>query len=160
LAIWLFCDHIQWLHKAGYILLEPDRVKRIDNTHSKAWFFGLLFGVILCVYKLTKLSQEEKKLRYEISRDSISPPITSLGISIPRNDISESRRRALLLLEDKKMKQVMGVVKNGLDLVIPAARLQWLNISDGTVGIAGSITSVIGIYDTYPSAVTLKVKAT
>ena len=47
---------------------------------------------------------------------------------------------------------MMGVVKNGLDMVIPAARLGWINVSDGTVGIAGSITSAIGIYDTWPKA--------
>ena len=44
----------------------------------------------------------------------------------------------------------MGVIKNGTDLIIPAARLGWAPVSDGTVGLAGTLTSLIGIYSTYP----------
>jgi hypothetical protein len=40
-------------------------------------------------------------------------------------------------------------VKNGVDIIIPSARLGWLPVSDGTVGLAGTVTSVIGIVDTY-----------
>jgi len=153
LSVWLFCDHIQWLHKAGYIKVGPVSLKKIDTVYNQAWFFGLLFGCLLCIYRLTKLRQEEKLLRPEISRDlnSTSPPHL-------HTNLVGTARRALVTLEEKKAKQITGVVKNGLDLVIPAARLNWLNISDGTVGLAGTATSLIGMYETYPSAAAVKIK--
>jgi peroxin-11B len=52
----------------------------------------------------------------------------------------------------KELKLKQGIVKNGIDLIIPSQRLGWVGISDGVVGVAGTITSVIGIYDTYPAA--------
>jgi peroxin-11B len=53
--------------------------------------------------------------------------------------------------KEKEFKLKQGIVKNSIDLVIPCARLGWLDVSDGAVGVAGTITSVIGIKDTFPS---------
>jgi hypothetical protein len=39
LGVWMAADHLQWLHKAGYLKLN-DSIKRIDEIHSKAWFWG------------------------------------------------------------------------------------------------------------------------
>jgi hypothetical protein len=52
----------------------------------------------------------------------------------------------------KESKALQGIIKNSLDIAIPVQRLGWVDISDGVVGLAGTITSFIGIYDTYPSA--------
>jgi hypothetical protein len=41
----------------------------------------------------------------------------------------------------KEAKAFQGLFKNGTDLVIPSARLGWINVSDGIVGLAGTITS-------------------
>ena len=41
----------------------------------------------------------------------------------------------------KEAKVAKGLIKNTTDLIIPAARLGWLNVSDGIVGLAGTITS-------------------
>lgn len=52
----------------------------------------------------------------------------------------------------KEAKLGQGILKNTTDLIIPSARLGWINVSDGIVGLAGTITSFIGIYDTFPAA--------
>ena len=52
----------------------------------------------------------------------------------------------------KRNKQLIAMVKNATDLIIPSARLGWLPVSDGTVGLAGTLTSLIGIKETWPSA--------
>jgi hypothetical protein len=56
--------------------------------------------------------------------------------------------KQLASLEEKRAKQIQGIVKNGIDLIIPSARLGWIPVSDGTVGLAGAITSIIGMIDT------------
>jgi peroxin-11B len=98
----------------GYIQLSD--IKRLDAIHSKSWFFGLLFSVILAGYKLKNLRVMEK-------RDGA-----------------------------KETKTMKALAKSGIDLVIPAQRLGWVGVSDGVVGLCGTVTSVMGIMDTYPSA--------
>ena len=50
------------------------------------------------------------------------------------------------VLEYKSGKKM---VKSLLDIMVPIARLEWLPINDGIVGVSGTITSCMGIYDTY-----------
>ncbi|KAI8913629.1 peroxisomal biogenesis factor 11 [Gorgonomyces haynaldii] len=116
LAVWMIVDHLQWMHKVGYIKLEAE--KRLSEIHSKAWFFGLLSGVVLSGYKLQALYKKK----------------------------TDDKKK----FEEKQFKLTQGIVKNSVDLVIPMARLKWVDASDGVVGLAGTVTSVIGILDTWP----------
>jgi hypothetical protein len=163
LAVWMAMDHIQWLQKVGYLKLVD--LKKVDEWHSKGWFFGLMAGFIIAAYKLRAVLEENKAARAQL------------------NDPSKlaAANKLLKAGDEKRNKQIMAMVKNGVDLVvrsctdwmeeglrvlhsdncvllavlcfqIPAARLGWLPVSDGTVGLAGTITSCIGIYDTWPAA--------
>ncbi|KAJ3367455.1 Peroxisomal membrane protein PMP27 [Kappamyces sp. JEL0680] len=60
----------------------------------------------------------------------------------PPKDVKDFRK--------KEEKLTLGLIKNGTDLIIPSARLGWVDVSDGVVGLAGTITSFIGIRDTWP----------
>lgn len=140
LGVWMVADHIQWMQKAGYLKLAD--LKKIDELHSKGWFYGLLTGIIICLYKLKQVVDDMKNLRSalrEASSQGDSSKVAELNKKLKEGD-------------DKRNKQIMGVVKNSFDIVIPSARLKWLDVSDGTVGLAGTVTSVIGMYDTWPKA--------
>jgi hypothetical protein len=65
LAVWMSMDHIQWLQKAGYIKLES--LKKIDEYHSKGWFFGLAAGFLISAYKF-KQAVDENKVRESAAR--------------------------------------------------------------------------------------------
>ena len=117
LTIWMLIDHTQWAHKAGYLKLENE--KQLSIWHSKAWFFGLLFGGLLSTVKYRTL------------------------LMLPVNENAKSNA-------DKKGKAIKGIVKNTVDLVIPSQRLGWIPVHDGIVGACGTITSLMGIYETYP----------
>jgi len=140
LAVWMVADHIQWLNKAGYLKLTD--TKKLDEIHSKAWFYGLFFGILLSAYKLKavveQLTTARHSLRVAESNDSKDGKATASG--------------KLRELEGKQFKTAQGLAKSLLDIIIPAARLEWLPVSDGVVGLAGTITSVMGIYDTWPAA--------
>jgi peroxin-11B len=139
LCCWLLCDHVQWLQKVGTLRLDKDKMARIDVHHSRAWFVGLLTGALLAVYKLTQIAEEERRLRSAAISDA-------------------DRTKQMASIDAKRTKQLKGFIKNGVDLAIPSARLGWLPVSDATVGWCGTITSIMGIMDTYPAA-TNKVKA-
>jgi peroxin-11B len=111
LAIWMLVDHYQWMGKAGYLKLENE--KRLAQIHSKAWFYGLLAGLLNEAYKLHLSVNSEK-------RDS-----------------------------EKEFQTKKKLAKSGLDIIVPMQRLEWLNVSDGWVGFCGTLTSLMGIYDTF-----------
>ena len=100
LALWLLFDHLQWLQKAGYLRLAPGTLAKVDAYHSQAWFSGLLFGALLCLYKLQLLAKEERRF---IAAMPLPPSSSDL---LKRNDVTEVSRKALLALEEKKAKQV------------------------------------------------------
>lgn len=138
LAVWMMMDHLQWLQKAGYLKLTD--LKKIDEYHSKGWFFGLAAGFLISAYKFKQAVDENKTARAALSQAMNDP--AKIGLA----------NKQLKAGDEKRNKQLMGMVKNGVDIIIPCARLGWLPVSDGTVGIAGTITSVIGIVDTWPTA--------
>jgi len=140
LALWMVCDHIQWLNKVGYLKLGA--TPKIDEWHSKGWLFGLLIGVLITLYKLrivlTSLA-DANSIAYRAAQDS-----NPSALKDANKQINEQT--------DKRNKLYMSFIKGSVDAVIPAQRLAWLPVSDGTVGLAGAITSVIGAYDTWPAA--------
>ena len=138
LAVWLLCDHIQWLSRAGYVRLQPLTLRRLDAYHSQAWFSGLLLAAVLALYRLQQLARQEQAV------------VTAAG-SLNNGSATAQLQRQLAAIQLRKAKHIIDVVKNGTDLVIPAARLGWIDASGQTVGLAGTITSLIGIWQTYPS---------
>lgn len=138
LAVWMMCDHVQWLQKAGYLKLVD--LKKIDEYHSKGWFFGLAAGFIIAAYKFKQAVDENKLARAQLNQNLSDPAKVAAAT------------KQLKSGDDKRNKQLMSMVKNGVDILIPSARLGWLPISDGTVGLAGTVTSVIGIVDTWPKS--------
>ncbi len=45
------------------------------------------------------------------------------------------------------IKNYLDLAKNSIDLLLPSTRLDYIQLEDGYVGIAGTITSIIGFYD-------------
>lgn len=133
LMVWMIMDHIQWMNKVGYFTIAKDTLKKIDEVHSKGWFYGLLMGLIIAVYKL-----------YNIN-NSLQKTLTSTA---PKEDISKE----VATLNSNKQKQIQSLIKSSIDILIPSARLDYLPLSDGVVGLAGSVTSVIGMMDTWPKS--------
>jgi hypothetical protein len=121
LSIWMFVDHAQWLAKVGYISLKNE--KKLAEIHSKAWFVGLLVGAI----------QSGRPSPIHIILFFIAYKLHKLYSAHPPKDIKEFRK--------KEAKTAQGLIKSTTDLIIPSARLGWLNVSDGVVGLAGTITS-------------------
>ena len=106
--------------------------------HSQAWFSGLLFAALLALYRLQQLVRQEQTLVAALSANN-QPAGAGAG------------QRQLAAIQHRKAKHIIDVVKNGTDLIIPAARLGWVEASGQTVGLAGTLTSLIGIYQTYPA---------
>lgn len=143
LMLWMLMDHIQWLTKAGYLKVE---LKEIDKLHSKFWAIGLAFGCMISLYKMNKARAKIESAKAELRNlrtlpitDAIQQQSANLTVECTKQTAAFDKARA-------------GLIKSAIDLVIPVQRLQWLPFSDSTAGVAGTITSIIGIMDTFPAA--------
>ncbi|OJI98446.1 hypothetical protein ASPVEDRAFT_80095 [Aspergillus versicolor CBS 583.65] len=121
---------------AGYLTLDTvsvvdaigfrklDGVKRIQESAYRSWFSGLLCSVVASVYTLYRLGEKQKTL-----------------------DLKEGEG----VVEAKKLEKERSAARIQLfsdlsDLVIPASAIGLANFDDGLVGIAGTVSSLIGLW--------------
>ncbi|MCJ1486063.1 Peroxisomal membrane protein PMP27 [Schaereria dolodes] len=124
-ATYLSFDMVTFLDACGVRPMAS--AKRIQQEAYKAWFIGLTFSAIGGVYKLWLLRQQEEG----IDRKD--------GESVMESKIQE-RERASTHIQ---------LVQDLCDLTIPSAALSYANLDDGIVGLAGTASSLIGVWTTW-----------
>lgn len=121
---------------AGYLTLDTvsvvdaigfrkiDGVKRLQESAYRSWFSGLVCSVIASVYTLYRLSEKQKTLDLKEGE----------GVVEAKKLEKESSAARIQLFSDLS------------DLVIPASAIGLANFDDGFVGIAGTTSSLIGLW--------------
>ncbi|KAL4780265.1 peroxisomal biogenesis factor 11 [Aspergillus varians] len=99
-------------------------VKRLQDSAYRAWFSGLVFSALAGVYSLWRLNQKQKTL-----------------------DLKEGEG----VVEAKKLEKERAAARIQLfsdlcDLTIPVSALGIVSLDDGIVGIAGTVSSLIGLW--------------
>ncbi|KAJ6028514.1 hypothetical protein N7540_004090 [Penicillium herquei] len=121
-AGYLTLDTITVADSIGYRKLES--AKRLQESAYRAWGAGLLCSAVAGVYTLFKLQEREKSI---------------------------NRKEGEGVVEAKKIEKERAAARVQLfsdlcDLAVPAAALSIVNIDDGLVGIAGTLSSLIGVW--------------
>lgn len=121
-----------------------DGVKRLQESAYRSWFSGLVCSVIASVYTLYRLSEKQKTLDLKEGEGVVEakklekyvPLASRFGINKKTNDVKrrESSAARIQLFSDLS------------DLVIPASAIGLANFDDGFVGIAGTTSSLIGLW--------------
>ncbi|KAF2194141.1 peroxisomal biogenesis factor 11 [Zopfia rhizophila CBS 207.26] len=121
---------------AGYMLLDNATVldataikkfsasQRLLREAYRAWFTGISCSIISSIYSLYKLRERAAKI---------------------------SEKDGQGVVEKKKVEKETNAVKIQLisdlcDITIPSAALGWVNFDDGFVGLAGTLSSMLGVY--------------
>lgn len=87
--------------------------------------------------------------------------LSNLMVNLHRIQVNFQQRQFQLLTEplsvtkvlDKEMRKLTkDALQDLIDLVIPLSLTGWVEASPGTVGLAGSITSLMGAVSLYPSS--------
>jgi len=120
LAGWLFFDHIIWGAKIGLFKADvPSHAKKANIF----WLIAMVCGIVKSCYQM-KLAQDSLNSKPE-SKDNIRKAQFEYGLEL---------------------------VRNLFDLTIPTTGLSKQAaavIPSGVVGLCGSVTSVIGIYQVW-----------
>jgi len=121
LAAWLFFDHIIWSAKIGLFKADvPSHAKKANIF----WLIAMVCGIVKSCY----LIQQTQKL-----------------LTTVKPEVQDSLRKA-------QTDYGLELVRNLLDLTIPTTGLSKQAaavIPSGVVGLCGSLTSIIGIYQVW-----------
>ncbi|MCJ1386515.1 Peroxisomal membrane protein PMP27, partial [Xylographa soralifera] len=98
--------------------------KRLQREAYKAWFTGLMFNTISGLYILWQLRQREQS----IDKKDGEGVVESKKIQRERNSTN------------------LQLISDLCDLTVPSAALGYANLDDGIVGLAGTVSSLIGIW--------------
>lgn len=104
--------------------VKSPRAKTYQREAYRFWAFGLAFSILAQSYTLYRLRQREAK----VDKKEGEGVVESKRISLER---AASR---LQLLSDV------------CDLTVPSTALGWASFDDGFVGLAGTVSSLIGVY--------------
>ncbi|MCJ1348825.1 Peroxisomal membrane protein PMP27 [Peltigera leucophlebia] len=124
-ATYLSLDAVVYLDTAG--IRRSESAKSLQREASRAWLVGLTFNVVAGIYTLWQLNQREQ-------------------------DIDKAEGEGVV--EGKKIQRERASTKIQLlsdlcDLTIPSTALAYTNLDDGIVGLAGTVSSLIGVWGTW-----------
>jgi len=124
-AGYLTFDAVTYLDAAG---IKPSAsAKRLSREAYKCWFAGLLCSALSGTYTLYQLRTKAAAISKENGEGVV-----------------ESKR-----LEKERAAINLQLISDLCDLTVPSAALGYANFDDGIVGLAGTVSSLIGIYNTW-----------
>ncbi|KAL8602209.1 hypothetical protein ACOMHN_022722 [Nucella lapillus] len=148
-ALYLLFDHIVLAGRIGIAKVDKDKWNQLS---AKFWLVTLVLGITRDLYDMSCIISQELRSR--------SAELTKLqhrlSGNIPENNLRRKTRRPVpskcqvvrqCLAENTPL--VLDFGKNLSDLVLPLEALGHLQASPGVQGLAGVVSSVIGIVTTW-----------
>jgi len=121
-ATYLTFDALTYLDAAG---IKPSlAAKKLGREAYKAWFAGLVFSAVGGVYTLYRLRERESAVSKQDGEGVV-----------------ESKR-----IQKERAAVNLQLLSDFCDLTVPTSALGWTNFDDGIVGLAGTVSSLIGVY--------------
>ncbi|GJC81290.1 peroxisomal biogenesis factor 11 [Colletotrichum tofieldiae] len=121
-AGYLTFDAATVLDAAG--IKKWEGAKKLQKEAFRFWAIGLIFSVVAQTYTLYRLQQREAKVDKKEGEGVV-----------------EAKRIAI-----ERAASRLQLISDLCDLTVPTSALAWLNFDDGIVGLAGTVSSLIGVY--------------
>ncbi|KAL8765566.1 MAG: hypothetical protein Q9209_007397 [Squamulea sp. 1 TL-2023] len=141
-AMYLTLDMATYVDTAG--IWKMQSAKRLQQEAYRAWFVGLLFNAVAGVYTLWGLRQREAGVDKADGEGVVeSRKIERWDLWLTKWETEADghcRERAATNLQ---------LVSDLCDLTIPSSALGYANLDDGIVGLAGTVSSLIGVWGTW-----------
>jgi peroxin-11B len=143
-AFYMLLDNMTYPDVAG--IKKFSAAARLQKEAYRAWCVGLTCNVVAGLYALYNLRLAEQK--QEDSADAekamevkkLAKYVFALDCSIQPGQHANYRD-----CRDKSVAQLQ-LISDLCDLTVPTSGLGLLNLDDGIVGLAGTVSSLIGLY--------------
>lgn len=100
--------------------------QRLLREGYRAWFTGISFSIVSSLYQLYRL--RERSLKLSTDKSEAEPVVEQKKIAREANAVR------------------LQLVSDLCDITIPASTLGWVKLDDGVVGLAGTVSSLLGVY--------------
>lgn len=124
MSLYLLADHILWIGRTGLCAVNGEKWSKVAN---KYWMYALFMNLIRDIYEIHRIL----KLRHVTLSDIFS-------------ESCNARKKLASCARDHK-DVIVDTVKNACDVLIPMTALGLVNISPGSVGLLGVISSAAAL---------------
>jgi len=130
---YLTYDAVVWANAVKLVALKPSTAEKVLKTSNRYWLAGILFSITHGLLKTGRLAREAKKLRNSETWGE--------------KDLSDEAQREVkqLALANLRADTRYQFIIDLCDIWIPAFNLGLVNVNDGFVGLAGFISSLMGL---------------
>lgn len=140
-ASYLTLDAITVIDVVGIRKLPS--VKRVQQSAYRSWGTGLAFSVVAGVYTLIRLQAKEKTIDRKEGEGVVeAKKIEKYGFLITR---MKNGWHANNLIRERSAARIQ-LISDVCDLAAPLSAVGIVNLDDGIVGIAGTVSSLIGVW--------------
>ncbi|KAI9599049.1 peroxisomal biogenesis factor 11 [Syncephalis fuscata] len=134
LGIYLVYDMFQWVSKHPWAgVYRFQNIRSIAQKAARFWMIGIALNLIASAYKLRQTTCRQADLQRAIKAQG------------GHASANEDTRLALRQIRKEKAGIQRQLVQDGFDILIPSTTLEYTGLNDGLVGLAGTITSLMGI---------------
>ncbi|ODO08843.1 hypothetical protein L198_00576 [Cryptococcus wingfieldii CBS 7118] len=123
-------DMITWLSSIRFLKYDKLKTDRIQRLMYKFWFAGVLSSLISSIASLLRLRADSRRF--------------ALSTEVAKREEKEGNLEAAS--KDAQRETIISqILSDSLDIWIPATGLGLANLSDGTLGLFGVVTSCMGV---------------
>jgi len=119
---YLTLDAFTFLDAAG--IRKSESAKKFQREAYRCWMIGLIFSTISSSYSLWNLRQQQSRIDKKDGEGVV----------------------AAKRIEKERAAINMQFISDLCDLTVPTTALGFANFDDGFVGLAGTVSSLIGVY--------------
>ncbi|KJA29255.1 hypothetical protein HYPSUDRAFT_32656 [Hypholoma sublateritium FD-334 SS-4] len=129
---YLTYDAVVWANSIKFISLAPETAKRVAKRAFQFWFAGIIFSLVHGVLKAARLAKEAKSLQ----------ETQKWGEKDLAEEAARETRLSAVATARKNNRQQLVI--DLLDVWIPATGAELLNVNEGTLGLLGLMSSLLG----------------
>lgn len=126
------------LQAVGVLRLKESTLAAINRQAPRLWLLGILSSLLVNLHRIHKTFTERQVHVHLLLGGAPAPRPTEI------------------LWEGEMRKASKDALQDLIDLIIPLSLIGWINVSPGTVGLAGTVTSLLGASSLYPVSSTVK----
>ena len=121
---------MSFLSTIGVFRMSPKTTARLTRDSQKLWLSGIAFSLVHGAYQLQTLRERESSAKTTEAEGKLE---------------TEKVRRERRAVETQ-------LILDGCDFLVPASGLGYLGVDEGIVGIAGIVSSIIGLKQAWAKA--------
>jgi len=134
--MWFLIDNLSWFAKAN--LIQKKKPQEFTRIAANGWFTNTVFNALSQILLLQKLYSKKVKIEAEIKRMNEQENVREL-------------KYELTLIQSKQRAAIIDGLRSLLDIPVAWSLTRESPISPMITGYLGTISSIIGLYQLWPS---------